>query len=47
MSQRLSMLKKHREYVLQQQKKWEAYKENLDHKIIYDEDAIGKPAQNM
>lgn len=35
MPERLSMLEKHREYVLEQQKKWAEYLENLDNKIIF------------
>lgn len=33
MPERLNMLKKHRKYVLEQQKKWEEYLDNLDQKI--------------
>lgn len=44
MPERLSMLKKHREYVIKQQMKWEEYVHNLDNKIIFYEDALAKNA---
>ncbi|MDD3279146.1 MAG: MerR family transcriptional regulator [Lachnospiraceae bacterium] len=40
MPERLSMLEKHRLYVLEQQKKWQEYLENLDSKITYYENSI-------
>ncbi len=42
MPERLQMLEKHREYVLEQQKKWAEYLENLDSKIIFYKDSIEK-----
>ena len=35
MPERLQMLEKHREYVLEQQKKWSGYLDNLDAKIVF------------
>ena len=35
MPERLQMLEKHREYVLEQQKKWAEYLDNLDDKIAF------------
>ena len=35
MPERLQMLEKHREYVLEQQKKWADYLDNLDAKIVF------------
>lgn len=35
MPERLDMLQRHREYVLEQQKKWNEYLQNLDDKIMY------------
>ena len=35
MPERLQMLEKHREYVLEQQKKWAEYLRNLDDKIVF------------
>lgn len=40
MSERLEMLQVHREYVVEQQRKWEEYLENLDNKIAFYEDTI-------
>lgn len=40
MPDRLEMLQVHRQYVLEQQKKWEEYLENLDNKIAFYEEAI-------
>jgi len=42
MPERLQMLDKHREYVLEQQKKWAEYLGNLDDKIAFYEEAIDK-----
>ncbi len=42
MPERLQMLEKHREYVLEQQKKWAEYLGNLDDKIIFYKEAIDK-----
>lgn len=35
MPERLQMLEKHKEYVLEQQKKWADYLDNLDAKIVF------------
>ncbi len=35
MPERLQMLEKHREYVLEQQKKWAEYLRNLDDEIVF------------
>lgn len=40
MPERLKMLEKHREYVLEQQKKWTEYLSNLDDKITFYRDSI-------
>ena len=40
MPERLEMLEKHREYVLEQQKKWVEYLSNLDDKIAFYRDSI-------
>ena len=40
MPERLKMLEKHREYVLEQQKKWAEYLNNLDDKIVFYKDSI-------
>ena len=40
MPERLEMLEKHREYVLEQQKKWTEYLSNLDDKIAFYRDSI-------
>ena len=40
MPERLKMLEKHREYVLEQQKKWAEYLSNLDDKIVFYKDSI-------
>lgn len=40
MLERLSMLEKHRIYVLEQQKKWGDYLNNLDDKIAFYKDSI-------
>ncbi len=40
MPKRLEMLEKHREYVLEQQKKWAEYLSNLDDKIAFYRDSI-------
>lgn len=40
MQERLEMLEKHREYVLEQQKKWAEYLSNLDDKIAFYRDSI-------
>ena len=40
MPKRLEMLEKHREYVLEQQKKWAEYLSNLDDKIASYRDSI-------
>lgn len=40
MPERLKMLEKHREYVLEQQKKWAEYLSNLDDKIAFYKDSI-------
>ena len=42
MPERLSMLKKHRKYVLEQQTKWKEYLDNLDNKIMFYENSITK-----
>lgn len=41
MPERLGMLQRHREYVLEQQRKWNEYLQNLDDKIIYYQKARG------
>lgn len=40
MPERLAMLQIHREYVLEQQLKWEEYLQNLDNKIEYYKESI-------
>lgn len=40
MPERLRMLEEHREYVLEQQRKWAGYMENLDDKISFYKAAI-------
>lgn len=40
MPKRLEMFQFHREYVLEQQKKWEEYLQNLEHKIDFYQQAI-------
>ena len=40
MPERLSMLQEHRKYVLEQQRKWADYLENLDNKIAFYKDSI-------
>lgn len=40
MPERLSMLEKHRLYVLEQQKKWQTYLDNLDDKITFYKSSI-------
>lgn len=40
MPERLSMLEKHRLYVLEQQKKWQTYLNNLDDKITFYKSSI-------
>lgn len=40
MPERLKMLEKHREYVLEQQEKWAEYLNNLDDKIAFYRDSI-------
>lgn len=40
MPERLEMLEKHREYVLERQKKWAEYLSNLDDKIAFYKDSI-------
>ncbi len=40
MPKRLEMLEKHREYVLEQQKKWAEYLSTLDDKIAFYRDSI-------
>ena len=40
MPERLQILEKHREYVLEQQKKWAEYLSNLDNKIAFYRDSI-------
>ncbi|MDO4170968.1 MAG: MerR family transcriptional regulator [Lachnospiraceae bacterium] len=42
MTERLSMLQEHREYVLEQQKKWADYLDNLDKKIVFYQNSITK-----
>lgn len=42
MPERLSLLKKHREYVLEQQTKWKEYLDNLDNKIVFYQNSITK-----
>lgn len=42
MPERLSMLQEHREYVLEQQKKWADYLDNLDKKIVFYQNSITK-----
>lgn len=42
MPERLEMLQTHKEYVLEQQKKWEEYLQNLEKKIEYYKKEIGK-----
>lgn len=40
MPKRLEMLQLHREYVIEQQKKWEEYLQNLEHKIDFYQKSI-------
>ena len=40
MPERLKMLERHREYVLEQQKKWAEYLNNLDDKIAFYRDSV-------
>lgn len=40
MPERLSMLQEHREYVLEQQKKWADYLDNLNKKIVFYQNSI-------
>lgn len=40
MPERLSMLQEHRKYVLEQQRKWADYLDNLDNKIAFYKDSI-------
>lgn len=40
MTERLGMLQSHRQYVLEQQKKWNEYLRNLDNKILFYEKSI-------
>ncbi|WP_390409543.1 hypothetical protein [Blautia hominis] len=40
MPERLSMLQKHREYVLFQQRKWAEHLSNLDNKITFYQNSI-------
>jgi len=40
MPERLDMLRRHRQYVLEQQKKWSGYLQNLDEKIEHYRRAI-------
>lgn len=40
MPKRLSMLQEHRKYVLEQQRKWADYLDNLDNKIAFYKDTI-------
>ena len=40
MPERLKMLEKHREYVLEQQKKWAEYLDNLEDKIVFYKESI-------
>lgn len=42
MPERLEMLQIHRDYVLEQQKKWEEYLQNLEHKIDFYQKAIAE-----
>ena len=42
MPERLTMLEKHRQYVLCQHQKWEEYLKNLDNKITFYQEAIKK-----
>lgn len=42
MLERLQMLEKHREYVLEQQKRWEEYLSNLDDKIAFYKDSMDR-----
>ena len=42
MPERLEMLQTHKEYVLEQQRKWEEYLQNLERKIEYYKKEIGK-----
>lgn len=42
MPERLFLLQKHREYVLEQQTKWKEYLDNLDKKIAFYEHSITK-----
>lgn len=42
MPERLEMLQTHKEYVLEQQRKWEEYLQNLEKKIEYYKKEIGK-----
>ena len=45
MPERLEMLRRHREYVLDQRRRWEEYLHNLDGKIaLYERSIIGGPA---
>ena len=40
MQERMEILQSHREYVLEQQQKWEEYLQNLDAKISFYKDAM-------
>ena len=42
MSERLQMLEIHRDYVLEQQKKWAGYLDNLDDKIAFYKGSIAR-----
>jgi DNA-binding transcriptional MerR regulator len=42
MPERLEMLRRHREYVLAQQAKWQEYREHLEQKMAFYEEYIGK-----
>lgn len=42
MCERLDMLRRHREYVLEQQRKWAGYLHNLDDKIRFYQQSINK-----
>ena len=42
MPERLEMLQTHKEYILEQQRKWEEYLQNLEKKIEYYKKEIGK-----
>lgn len=47
MPERLEMLRRHREYVLDQRRRWDEYLENLDGKIaLYEQSIKDRPAES-